>query len=76
TPRQAAFVAGSGTQELTFRYVVQAGDRLVRPGGLTLGRRIGLGAPAPAAIVDAAGNRALLAGVKTASLAGIVLATS
>lgn len=56
--RHATYVGGSGSQELTFRYVVQAGDGLRGKSGLRLGRSIALSGGA--AITDEAGNSGLL----------------
>ena len=57
-PRVATYVSGSGTTDLTFRYVISQGDAIVSPAGLGLGATIVL--PTGARIADAAGNRALL----------------
>jgi hypothetical protein len=57
-PRAAAYVSGSGTTTLTFRYVVTPGDAIVSPAGLGLGPVVAL--PPGARIADAAGNRAIL----------------
>ena len=56
--RQAIYVSGSGSQELTFRYVVQAGDSPAGKKGLSLAKTITL--PPSAAISDSAGNRPAL----------------
>ena len=66
--RQAAYDAGSGTQELTFRYVVQADDALRGKKGLGLAKSIAL--PSGASITDEAGNRAVLK-ISAPSLKGI-----
>ena len=55
--RYAGYVAGSGTTELTFRYIVQAGDRIRGSQGLSLGTTIVR--TAGARIIDAAGNDAV-----------------
>ena len=52
--RRAVFEAGNGTAELTFRYVVQPGDR--DEDGVSVGPNVLRGA----SIVDGAGNRAVL----------------
>ena len=67
-PRNATYLSGSGTAEITFRYVVQPGDS-TRPGAaLALGKTITL--PGGATLVDAAGNRAIVS-LPTTSLKGI-----
>lgn len=58
TLRQATYASGSGSRDLTFRYVVQPGDRLERPAGPEIGRAIVLAAGST--IRDRAGNRASL----------------
>ncbi|NBU41497.1 MAG: hypothetical protein EBS51_11985, partial [Planctomycetia bacterium] len=66
--RQATYVAGSGSDALTFRYVVQAGDTLRGKKGLRLAKAIALSAGS--SIADSAGNRASLQ-VTSAALKGI-----
>lgn len=70
--RRATYVSGSGTQALTFRYVVQAGDAVRSIRGLSLARSITL--PAGAAISDEAGNRATVT-IVTPTMKGIRLKT-
>jgi hypothetical protein len=66
--RQATYESGSGSQELTFRYVAQAGDALRGKKGLGLTKAISLASGAT--INDEAGNRALLK-ISAPSLKGI-----
>jgi hypothetical protein len=66
TPRRAAYVSGSGTDTLVFRYAIVPADRA--PAGITVGRRLWL--PAGGAIRDVAGNAALLS-LAAPSTAGI-----
>ncbi|MFM7042215.1 MAG: cadherin domain-containing protein, partial [Planctomycetaceae bacterium] len=54
--RQATYVSGSGTTELTFRYLVQTGDAVRGKKGLGLAKSIALAGGA--SITDEAGNRA------------------
>ena len=54
--RQAAFLAGSGTNELTFRYAVQDGDNDLDPADLSIGA--GPGSLAGGQIQDSVGNDA------------------
>jgi len=68
SPRQATFVSGSGSQALTFRYVVQAGDAIRGTRGIALAKAITM--PGGATIADAAGNRAA-AKISAPSLRGI-----
>lgn len=56
--RQAIYSSGSGTDMLSFRYVVQAGDRLTGKKGLGISRSIAV--PSGSSIADEAGNRATL----------------
>ncbi|NBU42055.1 MAG: cadherin repeat domain-containing protein, partial [Planctomycetia bacterium] len=56
--RQAAYAGGSGGQQLTFEYIVVAGDATVGRRGITVGRSIT--ASGGATIADAAGNAAKL----------------
>jgi hypothetical protein len=67
-PRSAVYVAGSGTTELTFRYVVQAGDASRGSKPASLATQISL--PSGAVIADSAGNRAVLK-LPATSLKGI-----
>jgi len=71
--RQATYLSGSGTQSLTFRYVVQAGDALGRNKSLGLAKSISL--PAGASIADEAGNRAAVR-ISAPSLRGIRIDTA
>jgi hypothetical protein len=71
--RQATYVSGSGTESLTFRYVVQAGDTLGRKKTLGLAKSIAL--PSGASISDEAGNRAVLT-ISAPSLKGIRIDTA
>lgn len=70
-PRQMAYVAGSGTSQLTFRYVVQAGDAFSGTKGLTLGKTIQLNGTT---ITDRDGKNAAALKLPTASLKGIAVA--
>lgn len=56
--RQAIYSSGSGTDVISFRYVVEAGDRLTGKKGLGISRSIAL--PPGSSIADEAGNRATL----------------
>jgi hypothetical protein len=56
--RHASYVSGSGGSELTFRYVVQPGDRMTVWSRLRLANRISL--PAGASITDSAETAAEL----------------
>jgi len=67
-PRQATYVSGTGSTELTFRYVVRSGDAIRGKKGLGLAKAISL--PGGASIGDEAGNRAVLK-VSTPSLKAI-----
>ena len=58
SPRQATYVSGTGSTELTFRYVVRSGDAIRGKKGLGLAKSISL--PGGASIGDEAGNRAVL----------------
>lgn len=70
--RHAAYVSGSGTQELTFRYVVQAGDAARGKKGLGLAKSITLASGAT--ITDEASNRAVLK-LSAATIKGIKIDT-
>ncbi|NBX30808.1 hypothetical protein EBR04_10280 [bacterium] len=71
--RQAIYVSGSGSQELTFRYVVQAGDSPAGKKGLSLAKTITL--PPSAAISDSAGNRPALK-ISAAAMKGVRIDTT
>lgn len=80
-PRSAVYVAGSGTTELTFRYVVQAGDASRGSKPASLATQISL--PSGAVIADSAGNRAVLKlpatslkGIRFAQLGGTAAPTA
>jgi hypothetical protein len=66
--RQATYVSGSGTEQVTFRYVIQAGDTLRGKKGPKLGKVIAL--PDAATITDEAGNRGPLK-IKAPPMKGI-----
>jgi len=68
--RQATYVAGSGTQELEFHYIVQEGDVLRGKKGPGLAKAISLAGGAT--INDEAGNRALLK-ISAPSMRGVTL---
>lgn len=71
--RKAEYASGSGTQQLTFRYVVQVGDALRGKKRLGLAKSIAL--PGGASITDGAGNRAVLT-MSAPSLKGIRIDTT
>jgi len=71
--RQATYVSGSGTDSLTFRYELEAGDALRRGKRLGLGKSIVL--PSGDAIGDEAGNRAAVK-ISAASFKGIQIDTA
>ena len=69
--RQAVYASGSGTNRLTFQYVVQPGDAVAGKKGLALGKVISLNA---GSITDRDGKNAAAVKLPTASLKGIAIA--
>jgi hypothetical protein len=70
--RQAAYLAGSGTNRLTFRYVVQAGDALAPKKNLSLGKTISL---VGASIFDRDAKNPATVSFSPPSLSGVRIAS-
>jgi parallel beta-helix repeat protein len=70
--RQAAYLAGSGTNRLTFRYVVQAGDALAPKKTLSLGKTISL---VGASIADRDAKNPARVSFSPPSLSGVRIAS-